>query len=261
MSKEMKIIAVANQKGGVGKTTTTINLATALAATHKKVLVIDLDPQGNASTGLGIARNDRRPGIYDVFSGYSDVKEATKETKILGLFLLPAGPDLSGADVELVAKEDREFRLKKHLEGINYDYVFIDCPPSLSLLTVNAFAAANSILVPLQSEYYALEGITQLFRTVELIKRKINPPLEIEGIVLTMFDKRNTLSYSVENEVREHFKDKVYQTIIPRNVRISEAPSYGVPVTIYDVHCQGSRSYLELAKEFIKNQKNKGNEQ
>jgi chromosome partitioning protein len=255
MSRKAKVVAVANQKGGVGKTTTTINLGTALAATHKKVLIVDMDPQGNASTGLGVDRNNRRPGVYDILLGYSTVEESIKKTRIPGLSLLPATPDLAGAELKLIKKENREFRLKNQLEAEDYDYIFIDCPPSINLLTVNAFAAANSVLIPLQSEYYALEGISQLFISINLIKKKINPLLEIEGIVLTMFDKRNALSYSVENEVREHFGEKVYQTIIPRNVRISEAPSYGLPVTVYDVNCQGARSYLELAKEFIHQQK------
>lgn len=255
MSTKTKIIAVANQKGGVGKTTTTINLGTALAAIHKKVLIVDLDSQGNASTGLGLSRSDRCPGSYDVLLGLVPLEEGVKKTKIPQLFLLPSDVRLSGAEVELVHAEDREFYLRKALHSSFYDYILIDCPPALSLLTVNAFSSAHSVLVPLQCEYYALEGITQLFKTIDVIKKRLNPSLIVEGIVLTMFDKRNALSHSVENDVREHFKEKVYKTIIPRNVRISEAPSYGMPVMIYDMHCQGARSYLELAKEFIQSQK------
>jgi chromosome partitioning protein len=254
MSAKAKVISVSNQKGGVGKTTTTVNLATALAATKKKVLVVDLDPQGNASTGFGVSRAHRRPGAYDVLLGMASLKEGVRETKIPHLHLLASGPELSGAEVELVNSDEREFKLKQVLDLDFYDYIFIDCPPSLSLLTVNALAASDSILIPLQCEYYALEGITQLFKTVDLIKRSINPLLEIEGIILTMFDKRNALSHSVENDVREYYGDKVYNTVIPRNVRISEAPSHGVPVMVYDINCLGSLAYLKLAREFIKQQ-------
>ena len=252
----MKIIAIANQKGGVGKTTTAVNLATALAASGKKVLLIDLDSQGNASTGLGIPRAQRRLGSYDVLLEMASLQVATKSTKIPNLHVLPSGPELAGAEIELVTDDNREFKLKEALKDAPHDYVLIDCPPALSLLTVNAFAAAHRILIPLQCEYYALEGITQLIKTIELVKKSINPALEIEGIVLTMFDKRNALSHSVEQDVRAHFGAVVYDTVIPRNVRISEAPSHGLPIMMYDINCQGSAAYLRLAREFIKKQTN-----
>lgn len=249
-----RILAIVNQKGGVGKTTTAINLATALAAVKKRVLVIDFDPQGNASTGLGIARQARRITSYDVLLAEMPVAEATVATQIPGLSLVPSSVDLSGAEIELVGAEGREFRLKKALDGTvqDYDYVLIDCPPSLGLLTLNALVASQAVLVPLQCEFYALEGLSYLVRTVERVKRALNPELEIQGVVLTMFDKRNNLSDLVAADVRGHFGAKVYDTVIPRNVRISEAPSHGKPVLLYDFRCPGAQAYIHLASEVLR---------
>ena len=251
-----RIIAIANQKGGVGKTTTAINLATAIAATHKTVLVIDLDPQGNASTGLGIDRSMREVNSYHVLIGEAPLASAVQGTGIPGLSLVPSGMDLSGADVELVDMDRREWRLADALKSVSgYDYVLIDCPPSLTLLTVNALVAAHAVMVPLQCEFFALEGVTHLVSTIERVRQSLNPGLELQGIVLTMFDTRNNLSDMVAADVRGFFGDKVYKTVIPRNVRISEAPSHGKPVLLYDVKSSGAEAYIHLASEVLKRER------
>jgi chromosome partitioning protein len=252
-----RIIAVANQKGGVGKTTTAINLGTALAAIDKHVVIVDLDPQGNASTGFGVPAADRRPGAYQVLIGAVPMEAAVRPTLVPKLRIVPAGVDLSGAEVELVGLGDREAFLRRALADFRgpCDYVLIDCPPGLGLLTLNALSAAHAVLVPLQCEFFALEGISHLMRTIERVRRSFNPRLEMQGIVLTMFDKRNRLSELVESDVRAHFGSKVYETVIPRNVRISEAPSHGRPVLIYDVTCAGSRAYLHLAGEVLRRER------
>ena len=250
-----KIISIANQKGGVGKTTTAINLSTAMVAIEKKVLLIDLDPQGNASTGLGIRDKDRAPSIYDLLTNGELDKNAIKQTKIPNLNIIPSTRDLAASEIELADIQNRELRLKNILKKIDgYDYFFIDCPPALGLLTINGLVAASSVIIPLQCEFFALEGLSALTKTIEAIKKGFNPNLGIEGVVLTMHDKRNTLSELVENDVRDFFGDKVYKTIIPRNVRVSEAPSHGKPVLIYDTTCVGSKAYIDLAKEVIFNQ-------
>lgn len=252
-----RIIAIANQKGGVGKTTTAINLATAMAATKKRVLIVDLDPQGNASTGLGIGHNLREISSYHILMGEADVLEAIQPTDIPNLWLVPSSVDLSGAEIELVDKERREVRLREALsfEVNQFDYVLIDCPPSLNLLTLNALVAAQAVLVPLQCEFFALEGISHLVKTIERVKQAFNPVLELHGIVLTMFDKRNNLSDMVAADVRGYFGDKVYKTVIPRNVRISEAPSHGKPVLLYDHRCAGAEAYIHLAGEVLKRER------
>lgn len=266
MNPKTRIIVIANQKGGVGKTTTAINLGTALAAVGQKVLIIDLDPQGNASTGLGISRQDRDVSTYDVLSNETPLKDAIVKTQIPRLDLVPSTVDLSGAELELVGVPRRSFRLRDALvPHINtesepksefwYSYVLIDCPPSLNLLTINAMTAGHAVLVPLQCEFFALEGLSQLLRTIELVQGSLNPQLEIQGVVLTMFDRRNNLSDQVAADVRKYLGEKVYKTVIPRNVRISEAPSHGKPALVYDHKCAGSQAYIRLAKEMIKREK------
>ena len=255
------IISVINQKGGVGKTTTAINLATALAKKGKKILIIDLDPQGNATTGLGKSNNDEEKSVYNILIGKISAENAIQESSVKGLDLIGSNVNLSGLEVETANDANRAFLLKEILKKENnslfndYENIFIDCPPSLSLLTVMSLVSADELLIPLQTEFFALEGITQLVKTIDRIKANLNPKLSIRGILLTMFDKRNKLSSQVDNEARKHFKDKVYKTVIPRNVRLSEAPSHGVPCLIYDKGCPGSKSYISLAEEFI-NQNN-----
>ncbi|QTL05196.1 ParA family protein [Aquabacter sp. L1I39] len=257
-----RILALANQKGGVGKTTTAINLGTALAAIGETVLVVDLDPQGNASTGLGIERSRRRLSTYDVLCGEATLRETVQETGVPSLYVAPSTLDLSGLELEIASERDRAFRLRNALKalaedanGPRFSYVLIDCPPSLSLITVNAMAAAHAILVPLQCEFFALEGLSQLLKTVEQVRGALNPELIIHGIVLTMYDARNNLSDQVMQDVRQFMGDKVYETVIPRNVRVSEAPSYGKPVLLYDLKCAGSQAYLRLASEVIQRER------
>ncbi|MDQ2955069.1 MAG: ParA family protein [Pseudomonadota bacterium] len=261
--KPPRVLALANQKGGVGKTTTAINLGTALAAIGERVLIIDLDPQGNASTGLGIDRRDRRRSTYDVLTGEASMRSAILATAVPRLHIAPSTLDLAGLELEISTSRDRTFRLRNALAGLNnatdggedFTYLLIDCPPSLNLLTVNAMAAANAILVPLQCEFFALEGLSQLLKTVEQVKATLNPDLAIHGIVLTMYDARNNLSNQVVADVRAFMGSQVYDTVIPRNVRVSEAPSYGKPVLVYDLKCAGSEAYLRLATEIMQREK------
>ncbi|MFN3558467.1 MAG: ParA family protein [Brevundimonas sp.] len=259
MSKtgKTRVLAVSNQKGGVGKTTTAINLGTALAAIGEKVLIVDMDPQGNASTGLGVPRETRRVTIYDVIVDGRSVDDSAVPTSVPGLHIIPADADMSGVEIELSQADRRSFRLRDALAGqgrdgqTRYDYVLIDCPPSLNLLTLNAMAAADAVLVPLQCEFFALEGLTQLMKTVDMVRQSLNPSLEIQGLVLTMYDRRSALSGQVANDVRSHFGEKVYESVIPRNVRVAEAPSFGKPALIYDLKCAGSQAYLKLAREVV----------
>ena len=257
-----KILSIINQKGGVGKTTTVINLAAGLAIKGKKILVIDLDPQGNATTGLGLSNTDNSDRtIYSVLNGTKNISDVIHKTKIDNLDLVTSNVDLSGLEVETAGDNRRAFILKDQIMAYlndsraTYDYVLIDCPPSLSLLTIMALVASNSLVVPLQTEFFALEGLTQLMKTIDRIKNNLNTELKIKGILLTMYDKRNKLSSQVEKEAREFFKDKVYQTVVPRNVRLSEAPSYGVPVLLYDKNCPGSKSYFRFTDEFLNQEK------
>src|SRR5690242_5434145 len=268
-TKPPRVLAVANQKGGVGKTTTAINLGTALAAIGEDVLVVDLDPQGNASTGLGLDRRNRRYSTYDVLTGQATLRDAIVPTAVPRLQIAPSTLDLSGLELEIGQARDRAFRLRNALSSLNaqdgphdgaqigarFTYVLVDCPPSLNLLTINAMAAANAIVVPLQCEFFALEGLSQLLKTVESVRAQLNPTLTIHGVVLTMFDARNNLSSQVVADVREFMGAKVYDTIVPRNVRVSEAPSYGKPVLVYDLKCSGSEAYLRLATEVIQREK------
>ncbi|WP_429912798.1 ParA family protein [Glycocaulis sp.] len=259
-----KVIAIANQKGGVGKTTTAINLATALAAIGKRVIVLDLDPQGNASTGLGVPRTVRKATSYDVLVNERPIEEALVDTAVPGLGIIPSDVDLSGAELELSAAPRRSYRLRHAVDkfrrflaarATHCDYILIDCPPSLNLLTVNAMTAADSVLVPLQCEFFALEGLSQLMRTVDLVRGNLNKNLTIQGVVLTMYDRRNNLSSQVAADVRAHFGDRVYETVIPRNVRVSEAPSFGKPVLLYDLACPGSQAYVRLARELVRQER------
>ncbi|MEQ9490005.1 MAG: AAA family ATPase [Alphaproteobacteria bacterium] len=253
-TRRPRLLAIANQKGGVGKTTTAINLGTALAACGRSVLLIDLDPQGNASTGLGVDRRAREVTTYDILIDRRPIDEAVMPTRVPNLDLVPSSVDLAGAEVELIDLDRREFRLQDAVRRLekHYDTILVDCPPSLQFLTLNAFCAADAVLVPLQCEFYALEGLSLLMRTIDRVKRAFNPKLEIQGVVLTMYDKRNNLSDAVAADVREHFGDVVYETMIPRNVRVSEAPSHGLPVLVYDLHCRGSQAYIHLASEVLK---------
>lgn len=251
-----KITAVANQKGGVGKTTTAINITASLAAAEKKVLLIDTDPQGNSTSGLGLDKDNLDGSLYDLYTGSKTLDEIIRKTGLPFLNIIPSNIELIGAELELAGKDSRESILKNALGPVKhqYDYIYVDCPPSLSLLTLNALVAADSLLIPMQCEYYALEGISMLLRTFNLIKDSFNPSLEIEGILLTMFDGRNTLANQVSDELKRHFGDKVYKTLIPRNITLAEAPSHGKPVILYDIRSRGAQSYLELAKEIMENE-------
>lgn len=256
-----RVICIANQKGGVGKTTTAINLSASIAVAEKKVLLIDIDPQGNSTSGMGFNKEEPRETIYHALLRGSGLKEMIQKTELSHLDMVTSNTDLIGAEVELIQVKDREKKLDRLIKEVEteYDYILIDCPPSLGLLTINSLTAAHSVIIPLQCEYYAMEGLGQLLKTIRLIKRALNPRLEIEGILLTMFDGRNNLSHQVVHEVKNHFKDKVFETIIPRNIRLSEAPSHGKPVLLYDINSKGAESYLSLAREIMVNGKINGN--
>jgi chromosome partitioning protein len=256
-----RVICVANQKGGVGKTTTAVNLSASIAVAEKKVLLIDIDPQGNSTSGVGLNKERPNGTIYQALLRGSGMRGMIQKTALAYLDVVISNTDLIGAEVELLEEKDREKKLDQLVKEVDaeYDFIFIDCPPSLGLLTINSLTAAHSVIIPLQCEYYALEGLGQLLKTIRLIKQSLNPRLEIEGILLTMFDGRNNLAHQVAQEVRKHFKEKVFQTIIPRNIRLSEAPSYGKPVLLYDIHSKGAESYLNLAGELLGNGKIDGN--
>ena len=249
-----RIIAIANQKGGVGKTTTSINLSASIAESGKKVLVIDIDPQGNTTSGLGVDKNELDNTIYELILGECSIHECVLKNVIKGVSLLPSNVNLAAAEIELIGVDRKEFILKKEVDWIKdqYDYILIDCPPSLSMLTVNAMTTANTVLVPIQCEYYALEGLSQLIHTVNLVKERLNPDLAMEGVVFTMYDSRTNLSSQVVENVKEHFKQKVFDTVIPRNIRLAEAPSYGMPISLYDPKSAGAEAYRSLAKEILK---------
>jgi chromosome partitioning protein len=250
-----RIICITNQKGGVGKTTTTVNLASCMAAIEKKTLLVDMDPQGNSTSGVGLDKNECDPNIYNVLMGDADILGAIRPTELKKLFCVPSNSQLTGAEVELVSMEERETRLKKALSSIekDFDFILIDCPPSLGFLTLNALVAAHSVLIPVQSEYYALEGLSSLMETVDRIRESLNPKLEIEGALLTMHDARTRLSSQVSEEVRKFFGEKVYNTVIPRNVQLSESPSFGKPIILYDIRSSGAQAYLNLTKEIVTN--------